>query len=47
MEPMECYYLGRADFLNVLEANPEMAISMLPALAWMVRNADDWVSRTI
>lgn len=47
MMPMECYFLGRAAFLKVLEANPEMAISMLPALASMVRNADDWVSRTI
>jgi CRP-like cAMP-binding protein len=47
MEPMECYYLGRAAFLSALGTSPEIAVGMLPALASMVRNADEWVSRTI
>ena len=47
MGPMECFYLGRAVFLTVLDAHPEMAISIIRALASMVRNADEWVSRTI
>ena len=47
MQPMECYTLDREVFFEVLERHPEMARSMLKALATMVRNADQWVARTI
>ena len=47
MNPVECYILERDDYLAVLEQHPEMARSMLEALASMVRNADAWLARTI
>ena len=47
MEPMECYILRRDAFLSVLKHVPEVARIMLQALARMVRNADEWVSRSI
>ena len=45
-EPMECYYLPRPVFLTAMEENPEIAVGMLPALAAMVRNADQ-VAQTL
>ncbi|PKB67315.1 MAG: hypothetical protein BZY81_05010 [SAR202 cluster bacterium Io17-Chloro-G4] len=47
MGPVECYFLPRAEFLAALEENPEIALRMLPALAAMVRNADQWVAQSI
>ena len=47
MNAVECYILERDDYLAVLEQHPEMARSMLEALASMVRNADAWLARTI
>jgi len=47
MGPVECYFLPRAEFLAALEENPEIALGMLPALAAMVRNADQWVAQSI
>lgn len=47
MGEMECYFLPRAAFLEALEGNPEIAVGMLPALASMVRNADQWVAQSI
>ena len=47
MEPMECYFLSRDAFLAVLEENHEMCRSLLPALATMVRNADQWVAQLL
>ena len=40
LEPTECYFLPRPVFLTILEENPEIALAMLPALANMVRIAD-------
>ena len=45
--PVECYFLPRAEFLTALEENPVIALRMLPVLAAMVRNADQWVAQTI
>ena len=47
MGAVEFYFLPRADFLTALEENPEIALGMLPALASMVRNADQWVAQSI
>ena len=47
MGTVECYFLPRAEFLAALEENPEIALGMLPALAAMVRNADQWIARSI
>ena len=47
MGPVECYFLPRTEFLAALEENPEIALGMLPALAAMVRNADQWVAQSI
>ena len=47
MGPVECYFLPRAEFLSALEESPEIALGMLPALAAMVRNADQWVAQSI
>jgi hypothetical protein len=33
--------------MAALKETPEMALAMLPALAPMVRNADDWIARLI
>lgn len=47
MTPVECYYLPRAAFLMALRENPGMARCLLPSLAGMVRNADQWVARLV
>ena len=47
MGPVECYFLPRGEFLAALEANPEIALAMLPALAAMVRKTDEWVAQLI
>ena len=47
MGPVECYFLPRAAFLAALDENPQIALRMLPALAAMVRNADQWVAQSI
>ena len=47
MEPTWCYYLPREAFLTALEENPEIAVGMLPALASMVRNADQWIAQLL
>ena len=47
MEPTWCYYLPRDAFLTALEENPEIAVGMLPALASMVRNADQWIGKLL
>ena len=40
MQPTECYFLPRPVFLAALRESPEIALSLLPALTRMVRNAD-------
>ena len=47
MEPTWCYYLPRETFLAALEESPEIAVGMLPALASMVRNADQWIAQLL
>ena len=47
MGPVECYFLPRAEFLAAMEENPVIALRMLPVLAAMVRNADQWVAQSI
>jgi len=47
MGPMECYFLPRDAFLATLRENPEIALAMLPAVAAMVRNANQWVAQLI
>ena len=47
MEPTWCYLLPRDTFLTLLEETPEIAQAMLPMLATMVRNADDWIARLL
>lgn len=47
LQPVECYYLEREAFLQVLKTNPEIAVAMLPALATMVRSANRWVAASI
>ena len=47
MEPTQCYFLPRDNFLLALEQNPEIAAGMLPALAVMVRNADQWIAQLL
>jgi len=47
MGPVECYFLPRAAFLIALRENPDIARSMLPTLAGMVRTADQWVGQLI
>jgi len=46
MEPMTCYYLPRPVFLTAVSEDPEIALGMLPAMAAMVRNADE-IAQTI
>ena len=46
IEPLACYYLPRPVFLTAVTENPEIALGMLPAMAAMVRNADE-IARTI
>ena len=45
MEPTRCLFLPRDAFFNTLEESPKIAVAMLPALASMVRNADEWIAR--
>lgn len=47
MGPIECYFLSRDAFLAALRESPEIALGMLPALAGMVRSADQWVAQLI
>lgn len=47
MEPTWCYFLPREAFLSSLEENPKIAVGMLPALAAMVRNADQWIGQLL
>ncbi len=47
MEAMECYFLPRKAFVAALEQNPEIALGMLPALATMVRGADQWIAELL
>lgn len=47
VEPTWCYYLPRDAFLEALSENPEIAVGMLPALASMVRNADQWIAQLL
>ena len=46
IEPLTCYYLPRPVFLTAVSENPEIALGMLPAMAAMVRNADE-IAQTI
>ena len=47
MEPTWCYFLPRDAFLAALEESPEIAVGMLPALATMVRNANQWIAQLL
>ena len=47
MEPTWCYFLPRDAFLTALEQSPQIAVGMLPALAAMVRNADQWIAQLL
>ena len=47
LEPMECFFLARGDFLSALEENPEIALGMLPGLSAMVRGADRWIAQLL
>ncbi len=47
MEPTWCYFLPRDAFLTALEESPQIAVGMLPALASMVRNADQWIAQLL
>ena len=47
MQPVECYFLGRDDFMAALSRHAELARGILKAAVGMVRNADEWVARTI
>ena len=47
MEPTWCYYLPRETFLTALKESPQSAVGMLPALASMVRNADQWIAQLL
>ena len=47
LEPMECFFLARDEFLSALEENPEIALGMLPGLSAMVRGADRWIAQLL
>ena len=47
MGAMECWFLSRDAFLEILEERPKIAVAMMLSLAAMVRHADDWVARTV
>ena len=47
MEPMECYFLGREAFLTALGEHPDMCLSLLPALATMVRTGGGWIAELL
>ena len=44
IEPLAGDYLPRPVFLTAVTENPEIALGMLPAMAGMVRNADEIAS---
>ena len=47
VEPMECYFLGRDNFVTALRQDPKLARGLLAALASMVRGTDEWIARAI
>ena len=47
MSTMECFFLPRSAFLEALNENPEIAVSMLPGLGSMVRSADQWIAQLL
>ena len=47
MSTMECFFLPRRAFIEALDENPEIAVSMLPGLGRMVRSADQWISQLL
>ncbi len=47
MSAMECFFLPRRAFLEALNENPEIAVSMLPSLGRMVRSADQWIAQLL
>lgn len=47
MGRLECYFLDRKRFTETLQQHPTIALSLIRALAAMVRSADDWVVRSI
>ena len=47
MSPTVCYFLPKDAFTLVLKENLEIAYAMLPALASMVRNSNQWVAQLI
>ena len=47
MQPTECYFLPRDDFMAALQQHPEIARGLLPALASMVRSADQWIAHLL
>ena len=42
LEPTECYFLPRDGFMQVITAEPEIAVAMLRFFGSMVRHADIW-----
>ena len=47
MGPVVCYFLPRDAFMLMLKETPEIAFALLPALASMVRSADQWVAQLV
>ena len=47
LERVECYTLQRSDFLNAIQKNPKIAISVLEALSKRLRATDDMVEDLI
>ena len=47
LEKVECYSLQRSDFLNAIQKNPKIAISVLEALSKRLRATDDMVEDLI
>ena len=47
MGPIVCYFLPRDAFMLMLKETPEIAFALLPALAAMVRSADQWVAQLV
>ena len=45
--PTVCYFLPRDAFMLMLKETPEIAFALLPALASMVRSADQWVAQLV
>lgn len=46
IEPLTCYYLPRPVFLTAVAEDPVIALGLLPAMAAMVRNANE-IAQTI